>query len=187
EKDYWRKNLSTYRDARVPDIRHVALHLDLYPERGRYRARGTYDLVNGTARPLREVLLTGGAHWERLPWTLEDQPYAPHNRAHLYVFTPPGGLLSPGRGVRIGFEHEGAYPRGIGKRAASAPEFILPSAVVLTSFGTSIVPVLGFRDSVGVDDENLHDSQEFPDDFYNAQTDSFRAARRPFTARIPGT
>ena len=30
-KDYWRKNLATYRDAKVPDIQHVELDLDLFP------------------------------------------------------------------------------------------------------------------------------------------------------------
>ena len=45
-KDYWRKNLATYRDAKVPDIEHVELELDLFPERMRYHARGKYVLVN---------------------------------------------------------------------------------------------------------------------------------------------
>ena len=45
-KDYWRKNLATYRDAKVPDIEHVALELDLFPDQHRYHARGKYVLVN---------------------------------------------------------------------------------------------------------------------------------------------
>ena len=65
-KDYWRKNLATYRDAKVPDLKHVDLHLDLFPERSRYHVTGTFDLVNQTEQPLREVLLTGGLHWEKL-------------------------------------------------------------------------------------------------------------------------
>ena len=40
EKDYWRKNLATYRDARVPDLSHVALDLDLFPKTSRYHVSG---------------------------------------------------------------------------------------------------------------------------------------------------
>ena len=40
EKDYWRKNLATYRDAKVPDLKHVELDLDLFPERSRYHVTG---------------------------------------------------------------------------------------------------------------------------------------------------
>jgi ABC-type transport system involved in multi-copper enzyme maturation permease subunit len=184
EKDYWRKNLATYRDAPVPDLRHVDLHLDLFPERGGYHARGTYKLVNEADRPLREILLTGGFHWQKLVWTMDGNACSPDNRAHLYVFTPPGGALGPGQAMQIGFEHEGTFPDGISKRTAGAQEFILPSAAVLTSLRASIAPVLGFQDSIGVDEENRQDSKEFRDDFYEGQTDSFLGARTPFSTRI---
>lgn len=116
EKDYWRKNIATYLDAKVPDIRHVALKLDLFPERGRYHSTGTYDLVNTTDHPFKEVLLTAGPHWEKLSWTMDDRPHKPNDRANLFVFTPPGGSLAPGQGMRIGFDHEGTYPRGVSKK-----------------------------------------------------------------------
>ncbi len=184
EKDYWRKNLATYRDARIPDLRQVTLHLDLFPERSGYRVKGTFDLVNGTERPFREVLLTGGPHWEKLAWTMDGEPFSPTDRAHLFVFTPPGGALAPGATMQIGFEHEGTYPRGVSKRTAGAGEFILPSAVVLTSFRPAIVPVLGFLDSIGIDDDNRQDSRDYPDDFYLGQTDSFMGYRTPFSTKI---
>ncbi len=88
------------------------------------------------------------------------------------------------RRLPIGFEHEGTFPRGISKRGGGASEFILPSSVVLTSFRPSIVPVLGFQESVGVDEENSQDPKEFRDDFYKGQTDSFVGARAPFTTKI---
>jgi ABC-type Na+ efflux pump permease subunit len=184
EKDYWRKNLATYRDAPVPGLRRLELDLELFPERSGYHARGTFEVVNDTEKPLRQVLLTGGPHWEKLSWTRDGEPYAPDDRAHLYVFSPRTGVLAPGDSMKIGFEHEGKFPRGIGKRMATAPEFILPSAVVLTGFRPSVVPVLGFQDSVGIDDENKHDSKEYPDDFFEGRTDSFLGARTPFTTRI---
>ena len=183
-KDYWRKNLATYRDARVPDIQHVTLELDLFPEKYRYHAKGKYVLVNLGEKPLDEILLTGGLHWEKLSWTMGGDPVAPINRSHLYVFTPAGGSFAPGQKVEIGFEHEGTFPRGISKRGGGAPEFILPSSVVLTSFRPSVVPLLGFADSVGVDDENRQDPKEYRNDFYEGQTDSFMGARAPYTTQI---
>jgi ABC-2 type transport system permease protein len=184
EKDYWRKNIATYRDAPIPGLRGVVLDLDLFPERSGYHARGTFDLVNDTGKPLRQVLLTGAPHWEKLAWTRDGQPYKPDDRAHLYVFSPAQGILLPGDSMSIGFEHEGTFPHGISKKTAGAEEFILPSAVVLTSFRPSVVPVLGFLETVGIDDENKYDSREYPDDFYEGQTDSFVASRTPYSTRI---
>ena len=47
--------------------------------------------------------------------------------------------------------------------------------------------MLGFQDSVGVDDENSQDPKEYRDDFYKGQTDSFVGARSPFTTKITVT
>ena len=184
EKDYWRKNIATYRDARVPDLKHVELELDLFPERSRYHAQGTFDLVNPSDQPLDEVLLTAGPHWEKLSWTMEGQPFTPKNNAGLYIFSPPKGSLARGERVRIGFEHEGTYPRGISKKGGGSPEFVLPSAVVLTSFRPTIAPILGYAEDAGIDDENRHDPKEYRDDFYKGQTDSFVGTRAPFTTKI---
>ena len=186
-KDYWRKNLATYRDAKVPDIEHVELELDLFPDQHRYHVRGKYALVNPHDKPLDEILLTGNLHWEKLAWTMNGGAALPIDRAHLYAFTPPGGSLAPGQKVEIGFEHEGTFPRGISKRGGGTSEFILPSSVVLTSFRPSIVPVLGFQESVGVDEENSQDPKEYRDDYYKGQTDSFVGARSPFATKITVT
>jgi ABC-2 type transport system permease protein len=182
-KDYWRKNVATYVDARVPDINHVALDLDLYPERSRYHVKGSYELINRADQPLDEILLTAGSHWEKLVWTVGGAPASPDNRSGLYVFSCPESL-APGKTVQIGFEHEGSFPRGISKKGGSLNEFILPSAAVLTSFQASVAPLLGFAEQAGVDDDNRHDPKEYRVDFYKGQTDSFLGARTPFTTRI---
>jgi ABC-type transport system involved in multi-copper enzyme maturation permease subunit len=182
-KDYWRKNVATYRDARVPDLEHVAIDLELFPERGRYRVQGSYNLVNRGAEPLREILLTAGQHWEHLSWTFDDKPHSPIDRARLLLFVP-ANPLAQGQSARIGFQHEGAIPQGISKRGGGLNEFILPSGVVLTSFGLSIVPVLGYVEDLGIDDENRFESREYPDDFYRGQTNSFVGSRSPFTTRM---
>ena len=110
---------------------------------------------------------------------MEGQKCDPENSAGLFVFTPPNGSLAPGQIVRIGFEHEGTFPHGISKKGGGTMEFILPSAVVLTSFRPSVAPVLGYVEEAGIDDENRHDSKEYRDDFYEGQTDSFLGARTP--------
>ena len=150
----------------------------------RYRVKGKYMLVNLGDQPLDEILLTGGPHWEKLRWTMDGKPVSPIDRAHLFAFTPPGGAFAPGQKVEIGFEHEGTYPRGSSKRGGGSPEFILPSSVVITSFRPTIAPILGFVDSVGVDDENRQDPKEYRDDFYEGQTNSFIGARAPFSTKI---
>ena len=182
-KDYWRKNLATYQNAERPDLTHVDLDLELFPGSSRYRVTGTYDLVNPNDRPLREILLTGGTHWEQLSWTFAGKPFTPTDRAWLYVFTPPTPLAH-GQSARIGFHHEGTFPRGISKRGGGAMEFILPSGVVLTSLHPSIVPTLGFGDQIGIEDDNRVEAKEYTDDFYEGQTDSFVGTRSPFTTRV---
>jgi ABC-2 type transport system permease protein len=182
-KDYWRKNLATYHDAERPDLTHVDLDLELFPETSRYRVTGTYNLVNPADRPLREILLTGGLHWEKLSWTFDEKPFTPTDRARLYVFKVPRPLVH-GQSARIGFHHEGTFPRGITKRGGGASEFILPSGVVLTSFRPSIVPVLGYNEEIGIEDDNRAEAKEYRDDFYKGQTDSFVGTRSPFTTRV---
>jgi ABC-type transport system involved in multi-copper enzyme maturation permease subunit len=182
-KDYWRKNVATYREARVPDLKHVEIDLELFPERGRYRIQGNYDLVNPAEEPLREILVTAGQHWENLSWSFDDKPHTPVDRSRLFLFAPPAPLKQ-GQTARIGFSHQGAIPRGISKRGGDLMEFILPSGVVLTSFGLSIVPALGYVESLGIDDDNRFESREYPDEFYRGQTDSFVGSRSPFSTRV---
>ncbi|QEH36323.1 ABC-2 family transporter protein [Aquisphaera giovannonii] len=182
-KDYWRKNLATYHDAKVPDITHVDLDLELFPQSSRFKASGTYDLTNPNDAPLRQILLTAGMSWEKIEWTLDGKPCEPTDRSKLFVFTPDPPLPHGGK-ARIGFRYEGAFPGGISKKGGSAMEFILPSSVVLTSFGPAFVPTVGFADQIGVDDENRVESKEYPDDFFEGQTDSSLGPRSPFTTRI---
>jgi hypothetical protein len=185
-KDYWRKNQATYLDAKTPDIKHVDLKLDLYPERRLYHVKGTFGLIDKGDQHLREILLTGSPYWEKLSWTMNGEAAKPENRAGLYVFAAPDPW-PPDKVVPIGFEHEGTYPPGISKKGSGSMEFIVPSAAVLTSFQPTIVPVLGYSETVGVDDDNRTDSKEYRDDFYKGQTDSFVGTRAPFTTRIEVT
>lgn len=55
---------------------------------------------------------------------------------------------------------------------------------MLTSFRPTIVPLLGFHDEIGIDDDNRSDSKEYPDNFFEGPTDSMLGARTPFSTRI---
>jgi ABC-2 type transport system permease protein len=183
QKDYWRKNLATFLDAPRLDIAAVDFDVTLDPARGRLKVAGSYNLVNKQDKPLRQLPVTGGLHWEKPRWTLDGKDVAPDNRAGLYVFTP-ADPIAPGGTARLGFAFEGKFPAGVSKSGGGTMEFILPSAVVLTSFGTSFAPALGFQEQVGVDDENKYDSKEYPDDFYKGQTESMLGSRLPFRTRM---
>src|SRR5207244_2870165 len=134
----------------------VDVDLELEPARNWFRVRGSYDLLNHRDFPIPQVPVTSGDHWENVRWTMNGQEYVPENRSHLHIFTPPKPL-APKDKLQIGFAHEGRFPNGITKNGGGAGEFILPAAVVLTTFGSSFVPALGYREDIGIDDENRYE------------------------------
>lgn len=182
-KDYWRKNLSTYLDWPLPDITAVDLAVDLDPDTSRLKVEGSYDLVNHQEKPLRQIPLTGGLHWESPSWTFEGKDETPDVRSGLYVFTTKEPIPKGGT-ARIGFRFEGTFPKGVTKRGGGTNEFILPSGVVLTSFSTSFAPAVGFLEGVGIDDENRYESKEYPDNYFEGQTEAAFGPRRPFKTRV---
>ena len=111
QKDYWRHNLATWKDAPLPALTAVDIDLELDPGRHWFRASGTYDLLNHHARELAQVPLTGGDHWENVRWTMDGQDYQPDNRSLLYVFAPPQPL-APGRPAAGRFRLRGTAPGG---------------------------------------------------------------------------
>jgi len=183
-KDYWKKNLATWRDAKLPDITHVEMCVGLKPNRRSFQATGTYTLGNFHDEPLASIPLTAGLHWTKVSWTLNDEPYTPEDRQGLFVFTPPRPL-APGEALRIGFEYGGKVPPGISENGARrVDEFILPSGVVLTSFSGSFAPVVGWVEMIGVDEKNEYEPRVFTDDFYKGQTRSAFGGTRPHTTLI---
>jgi ABC-2 type transport system permease protein len=184
ERDYWKQNLGTWKDAVQPDISDVALDLKIDPARRWLSDHGSYELINDRDAPIERFALTGGTHWKKVSWTLDGKPYKPENRTGLYVFTPPAPL-APGGRVRVGFQFEGVYPEGITSNGGGSMEFILPSGVVLTSFSPSFAPVVGYMEEIGVKkDENQYEPRVYPDDFYKGRTDAAFGSAHPFTTRI---
>ncbi len=183
-RDYWKQNLATWKGAPQPAIADLDLDLRIEPARRWLAVRGTYQLVNRRSGALQQFALTGGPHWEKVRWNLNGKTYTPENRSNLFVFTP-AVPLPPGGRVRLGFEFEGRFPQGITKNGGGAREFILPSGVVLTSFSSSFVPVVGYMEEIGIKkDENDYEPRVYPDDFYVGQTDIAFGASHSFTTRI---
>ncbi len=184
QREYWKQNLATWKDYPLPSLVAVAMDLDLDPVRSAFQAKGSYRLVNRTDRPLRALPVTTGAHWTDVTWTWDGAPATPENRSGLYVFTPPGSI-APGQEVTLGFSYRGTFPAGISENGGGAGEFILPSGVVLTSFGTSFAPVLGYVEAVGVEpDKNAYEAKRFEKDFYEGKTEAGFGSGQLMTTRI---
>jgi hypothetical protein len=182
-KDYWRKNIYTWKDAHIPDVGSVALDVSLEPDRHWFHTAGSYMLVNRRDSTIAQIPLTGGDHWQKIHWTLNGRRYTPEDRKGLYVFTPPRPLAL-GDSVRIGFAYEGRFPKGATKNGGNTDEFILPSGVVLTSFSPSFAPVVGFIPDLGVDKDNRAEPRDYPADFYEGVTRSAFGSGAPFPTRI---
>jgi len=186
-RDYWKQNLNTWRDVRQPSIAAVDLDVALDPAGGRFTMRGSYELENHHAEALSRFALTGG-DWDNVQWRFgeagtEPQAYEPEDRSGLYVFTP-GEALEPGARVKVAFEYEGRHPSGISENGEQSMEFILPSAVVLGSFSPSFVPLVGYDESIGVDDDNRAEAPGYVAGRHEEQLDALFGSPRPFTTSI---
>jgi len=182
--DYWKQNLATWKDAPQPEIVDVDVKLELDPKESHFETSGRFTLSNHHDAPLRRFALTGGFHWGEVKWTLNGKEYKPENRTSLFAFTPEAPLAI-GETVVVGFTFEGNLPKGISKNGGGAGEFILPSGVVLTAFGPSFVPQVGYEAEIGVEeDKNFYESRVYPDDFYVGRTEAAFGSGSAFTARV---
>ena len=185
QHDYWKQNVSTWSDARLPSLAGVELDVTLEPAKRWYRVSGRYVLTNPHDKPLRQLPLTMGFNWDSVSWTMNGAPYKPEDRSHLEVFTP-AEPLAPGDSLRIGFNYVGVYPRGVSKNGGTHPEFVLPAAVVLTAFEKPTwVPMIGYDREIGIKDNNKTEKRVYPDNFYVGETRaSLAMAEHYFPTRI---
>ena len=182
--DYWKQNLATWKDAPQPEVVDVDVTLKLDPERSHFATVGRVTLSNQNDAPLKRFALTGGFHWSDVKWTMNGKEYKPENRTSLFAFTPEAPL-APGATADVGFSFEGTFPKGISKNGGGAMEFILPSGVVLTAFGPAFVPVVGYDESIGIEeDKNRYETRVYPDDFYVGRTEAAFGSGSAFTARV---
>lgn len=166
-RDYWKKNVETWRNSQAPSLSAVDLDLEVDPARGWLKSRGEFTMINRTSETLRQVPITGGLHWKNVSWTMNGKAYKPEDRAHLFVFTPDQPL-APGDRMRVGFAFDGKFPNGVSKNGGGTMEFILPSGVVMTGFVAPVfAPIIGFMDDVGIEkDKNQTDPRVYPADYY---------------------
>ncbi|HEV8112161.1 MAG TPA: M1 family aminopeptidase [Planctomycetota bacterium] len=182
-KDYWAKNIQTWKDAPKPSITGVDLDLELEPARRWLRSDGTFTLTNDKDVALRQIPITRGVDWEKLEWTLDGEKVVPEDRAGLCIFTPKKPLAH-GESLKLSFRFENEFPHGATKNGGGTSDFVLPSGVVLTSFAPEMVPMLGFADGAGVDEDNHSDAKVYPDDFYEGITDSGFGNNLPSTTHV---
>lgn len=168
-KNYWRENLATWRDVETASLKSVSVELDLQPDERRLRSKGTFVVENTTDKPLRQLPITGGTHWRNVTWTLKGEEFEPvvHSGLYVFDFEPP---LAIGDRVEVGFQFDGIFPLGVTKNGGGSSEFVLPSGVVLTSFQPSFVPIVGFNEDIGIDEENRYDPKQFDESFFEGIT-----------------
>ncbi len=182
-KDYWKQNLATWREAENPGVVAVDVELAVDPNASHLASRGHATLENQTAKPMRRFALTGGRHWRDVEWTLGGARFEPEDRSRLYVFEL-AEPLAPGAKVVVGWSFQGHFPDGMSKNGGGAGNFILPSGVVMTSFGPDFVPMLGYQEGVGVDKENRYEPKEYPPDFYLDRLKPAFGTSSAFTTRV---
>ena len=180
-KDYWKKNLATWTDAPLPALADAEVDVVIEPARRAWQVKGQYLLVNKETVPLAKIPLTVG-FWTDARWTMNGVAASPDTASHLYVFTPPRPL-GPGDSLRIGFSYNGIQ-RGSTRAGGGAGEFIVPSGVVMTSFGPQWFPMVGYDGNIGVDDENKAEPKQYPDDFYEGVTPAAFGGGLPMTVRM---
>ena len=169
DKDYWKRNVETWKDAPTPGFAGVVIDVTLDPNERWFSVEGEYRLVNDTDEPMRRFPMSTGNHFENIVWTLEGESFEPEDRAGLFVFDL-AEPLSPGQETVVGFSHEGRYPNGITKNGGGMSTFILPSGVVLTSFDSGFLPIPYFEEERGVDEENETATRDYDDDYWMERT-----------------
>ncbi|MFN7964853.1 MAG: M1 family aminopeptidase [Acidobacteriota bacterium] len=182
-KEYRQKNFITWFEAKTPRIANADLDVTIDPAAHRFSVKGYYDLLNHQQVTLPKFPVTAGAHWSNVHWTLDGKDVTPEDRAKLLVFTP-ASAMKPGDTVRFGFQFDGQLPNSISRNGGGASEFVMPSSVVLTSFGPTFVPTIGFMEEVGSDDDTKLEPRDYPDDAYVGPTPSAFGADEPFPVRI---
>jgi len=181
-KDYWKQNISTWKDQPVPALDQVTATIDLHPETRSFRVRGEYLLRNRSEQPMEAVPLSVLPHLQVSRWTvdgLELTPVKPidrqgrpsiEDRSGLMVIRPATPLAVDAT-CRVGFELAGSYPRAWPKGAVGSSEFVLPSGIVLTSFDGTWLPVIGFVENVGLAEADRPESREYPDQHHLQRVD----------------
>lgn len=182
DKDYWCKNVETYKDYPTPAITAVEMDLELDPAKRGFKVTGSYVLRNHRSFALEQIPVSVPSYFKDVVWTVDGQAFKSENRAGLHILTANGKALMPGVSIKVGFEYHGCYLEGFSKNGGGAGYFILPSGIVL---GTDdIAPTLGFQEGIGIDKDNRTDPKEFKETWFEGVTPSLFGNDTDFTTRI---
>ncbi len=173
EKDYWRRNVATFWNAPLPDRTFIDIDMKLEPPQRSFHMNGSYEMINSQTIPLYRIPLTGVGYWSNLKWTLDGKPHTPENRSGMFVFNfdPP---LQPQQKVTIGFTYDGVMLPGVSRSGGSLDlgEFLLDCGTALTGRNPWFVPVLGFVETIGIDEENRYEPRDPGPKYYEGITEA---------------
>ena len=182
-KDYWKKNLATWKDAALPALAAVDMDLVLEPADRSWTVKGTYVLVNKHDAKIPKVPVTISPMWRGLKWTMNGVAYTPDTSSLLHVFTPPKPLM-PGDTMRVGFSYAGTETGAL-RNGGGEGEFVLPAGVVMTSFSSRWFPAVGYDESIGrKEGKNDYEPRQYPDDFYDGITEPAFGSELPTMTNI---
>jgi ABC-type transport system involved in multi-copper enzyme maturation permease subunit len=173
QKDYWRRNVATFWNAPLPDRTFINIDMRLEPRQRSFHMNGSYEMINNQTIPLYRIPLTGVGYWSNLKWTVNGKAHKPENRSGMFVFNfdPP---LQPKQKVTIGFSYDGVMLPGVSRSGGylDLGEFLLESGTALTGRNPWFVPVLGFVETIGVDEKNRYEPRDPGPKYYEGITEA---------------
>ena len=181
-KDYWRKNVETFKGYPTPAITAVELDVELDPANRGFRVAGSFVMRNHRDHALEKIPVTVPSYFQDVEWTVDGQPFKPEDRAGLHILTVNGKPLEPGASIKVGFKHHGRFLAGSSRNGGGAMYFLLPSGIVLGP--DNLTPLPGFQEEVGIDKDNKTDAKEFAEKWYEGITPSLFGNDTDFTTRI---
>jgi ABC-2 type transport system permease protein len=171
-KDYWRRNVATFWNAPLPDRTFINIDIKMEPRQRSFHLNGSYEMINNQKFPLYRIPLTGVGFWSNLKWTVNGKDHKPENRSGMFVFNfdPP---LQQQQKVTIGFTYDGVILPGVSRSGGvlDLGEFLLESGTALTGRNPWFVPVLGFVETIGVDEENRFEAKDPGPKYYEGITE----------------
>ena len=170
QKDYWRQNMATWTDAPLPALQHVVLDLRLDPDSPLVPRPGSVPPAESAVRAAasdrthRRIRVAERALDAQWPALRTGRPLATDG-----VF-PERRRSSRRTTWRSGSSTKACSRRASARRAGVRRSSFSRPASCSPASPPSFVPVVGFVDGAGVDEENRHDSKQYDDFFYEGDT-----------------